>query len=727
MRYRSFAALALVTLPAQYAVRAETADERNWTVEDIVTVPEVSAIALSEDRDFAIYSVRAADIAADRIRSTLRLIEVRTGAQRDLLTADEADQVKRIPKSADWSAILDIGEGMQLYRIGRSGVTHPLLVNPDTMLAGSADMALPGSSSGAPRRIGILAYDWSPDGRWLWYSVLKPIAAGNMPRFDASVTGDRDRGRSRIDATIEIHVRGPDGADHVVAMRPARDRVARFFGGEVVWQGGEAIFRAEEADGSEDGRFETYAWNLKESRLRRIESERNGQNFWVMRGPRGGQLVSRGVGDRLQLTESFADGSFHNYGHFPFIVGDPRSAGARLAADGKSAMLGTRTVGNPRYGLVLVSRAGVREIGSDSFTRCDFSADLDLGLCAREGISSAPELVRVEPRRGRVDRLAAVSARHAVIAPLIIHPRTWTNRLGYKANGYIVLPRGYRTGRRYPAIVVTHGSDADERFAHIGLQWEYPVQVWAERGYVVLLINDPRSRQSEDLAAAYAAWSRGDGPPGPDEVQRLIWLNGVYSFEDAVTELVSEAIVDADRVGIAGFSRGSQMVNVAITQSHMFRAASGGDGSLLEPYSYPAIPQSYKAIFGGSPFGEHVDRYRRFSPSLNARKACAALLQQVVKPRGGAIDLYQALRAHNVPSQLTLYPGESPASDETHVFHIPSNRLRAQRENIAWFDYWLLGKRDPAMPFSERLAIWDAMATEPRRPACAAPGSPSNE
>lgn len=724
MRNCNFAALALASLPALCAVQASAGEERHWTIEDIVTVPEVSSIALSDDRDFAIYSVRAADIPADRIRSTLRLIDARTGIQRDLLTADEAEQLKPIPKSDDWSALLDIGEGMQLYRINRAGKVTPLLVNSATMLTGSADMALPGGAAGGPRQIGILAHDWSPDGRWLWYSVLKPIAGRDGPRFDASVTGDRDRGRSRIDASIEIRIRGPDGGDTIVATRPSRDRVARYFGGELVWQGGDVLFRAEEDDGSEDGRFETYAWDLSERRLRRLESERNGQNFWVMKGPRGGQLTSRGVGDRLELAESFTDGSTHSYGHFPFTVGDPRSAGVHIAVDGKSAILGTRTVGNPRYGLAFVSRTGVREIGSGSFTRCDFSTDLEVGVCVREGISSAPELVRVEARRGRVTRLATVSARHAAITPLTVRPRVWTNRLGYKANGYVVLPRGYRDGHRYPAIVVTHGSDADERFANVGLQWEYPVQVWAERGYIVVLINDPRSRQSEDLTAAYAAWSRGGGPPGPEEVQRLIWLNGVYSFEDAVSELVAKNIVDPARVGIAGFSRGSQMVNVTITQSHMFRAASGGDGSLLEPYSYPAIPQSYNAIFGGSPFSEHIDRYRRFSPSLNAHKACAALLQQVVKPRSGAIDLYQALRVHNVPSQLTLYPGESAASDETHVFHIPSNRLTAQRENIAWFDYWLLDRFDPTMPFSERLPIWDAMAKDMNRPRCQLPNNP---
>lgn len=714
--HRQLVALAAL---ATLSLSPANAEGQRWTVEDIVTVPEVSNIALAEDGSAALYAVRAADLAANRMRSTLRLIDVRTGVQRDLLAANEAEQLKRIPNSDDWSAILDLGGGLQLYRVTRSGATSPLLFNPKPMLAGSADMALPGGAAGAPRLVGVLAHDWSPDGKWLWYSVLKPVKTRPEPRFDADVIGQRDRGRSQIDAVIEIHIRGGDGSDNIVTRRPARDRVARYFGGELVWRGDEALFRAEEDDGSEDGRFETFAYNVRTKQLRRIETENNGQNFWVMKGPRGGQLVSRGAGERLELVESFPDGRSYSYGFFPFIVGDPRSIGVRLAVDGKSALVGTRTTGVARYGLVSLSASGARDVGRGSFTRCDFAADLSLGLCVRESIATAPEIVRVEPRLDRVTPLAPVSAGHAAIPKLDIRPRIWTNRLGYKASGYVVFPRGYRPGRRYPAIVVTHGSDADERFANIGLQWEYPVQVWAERGYVVLLINDPRSRQSGELIAAYDAWSRGDGPPGPAEVQRLIWLNGVYSFEDAIAELVAEKVVDPARIGIAGFSRGSQMVNVSITHSKVFSAASGGDGGLLEPQGYSAIPQSYKAIFGGSPYGEHIDNYRRLSPSLNADKACAPLLQQVVKPRGGAIDLHKALRLHHVPSQLTQYPGESPASDETHVFHIPSNRLTAQRENIAWFDYWLLGRRDPEMPFSERLAIWDDMAVDPQRRRCA--------
>lgn len=710
------AALASFTLPAIAQAAPEAG--RHWTIEDIVTAPEVTDIALAQDGRSAIYAVHAADIAADKYRWTLRLIDLESGVQRDLLTADQAKQLKRIPQSDAWSAILDIGDGMQLYRIERSGEITPLLIHRPTVYAGPADMAL-FSASGAPRHIGVLAHSWSPDGRSLWYSVLKARENGKQVHFDEEVIARRFDRRSRIDAVIEIHIRTADGTDSIVTTRPAEDGMARYYGDDVVWQDDEVFFLSMKPDGSEGGAFETRAWNLTQKTLRTVTSDRNIPSYQVMNGPRGGQLATPGTGDRFELVEIFEDGTRHSYGRFPFRIGDPRSAGMHRSADGRSMIVGTRTTGNPRYGLILITPDTVREIGGQgSFTRCDFSFKLATGVCIREGISKPPEVVRIDIAQNEVERLAPVSPRHDEIAPLAIHPRQWTNRLGYEANGYVVLPRGYEPARRYPAIIVTHGSDADERFAYIGFQWEYPVQVLAERGYVVLLMNDPPSRQSAELHAAYEAWMRGEGPPEPAEVQRLVWLNGVYSFEDAVKEMVAEGLVDPERVGIAGYSRGSQMVNVTLTNSTMFRAASGGDGSFLYPLGYANSQASYTAIYGGSPFGENIENYRRFSPALNGDKACGALLQQVVVPRGGAIDIHAALRDHHVPAQLTLYPGESAASNETHVFHIPSNRLRAQRENIAWFDYWLLGKRDPAMIFPERLANWDKMAASSRRPTC---------
>jgi dipeptidyl aminopeptidase/acylaminoacyl peptidase len=535
-----------------------------------------------------------------------------------------------------------------------------------------------------------------------------------MVRFDEAVMARRHYLRSRIDADIEIRVRSADGTETVVATRPTTDSMARNHGGNVVWRGGEAWFRIKDVAKDGAARYETRAWNLTTHRVRTVSSSEDNFAVRSIAGPRGGELASVGVGDRRELIETLGDGREHSYGSFAFQIGDPRGAAAALSSDGTRAVVGVRFIDRPRYGLALISRRQLREISDPtSLTRCDFTRDIAWGICVREGIKHPPELVRVDMRQGRVSRIVPTSREHERIAPLDIRQRSWTNRLGYKVTGFVVYPRGYELGHRYPAIVVTHGSDADERFANTGFQWEYPVQAWAERGYMVLLINDPGGRSTAEIFAAHKAWSIGKGPPGPEEVRKLLWLNGAYAFEDAVNEMAREGLIDPARVGIAGFSRGSQMVNITLTQSKLFRAASGGDGSYLEPSAYPSLQADYGVIYGGSPYGDQAQQYRDFAPSLNAHKVCGALLQQLAVPQTGSMDFHDALRQAHVPAQLTLYPGESEASEETHVFHIPSNRILAQRENIAWFDYWLLDKRDPDMVFPERLAVWDAMATDP--------------
>lgn len=671
--------------------------------------PEVTQLALSADGRFVAYATQVADPEHDTSIFILRLADLADGSQRELMRAAWLDQLRRIPGESDWSALLDIGAGVQLYRIDRQGGVTPLLVHPHPLLVGQADRALPSVTHSAPRRVGVLGYDWSPDGHWLWYSVLKESDEKQQVIFDQAVTALRGRRRSRASATIEFHLRSRNGDDRLVMSRPTSDRMAFYYGGNVSWADDEIRYRIENADLEGRPSFETMVWTMSASQARSVSSQAEDPAIWLLRGPRGGQLSTSGFGESRELVETFADGSRYRYGRYGFSIGDPRSAGTWLAKGGQAAIVGTRTIDHPRYGLAFIERDGVRSIETEgSLTKCDFSANLEKGACIQEGLNSPPELVAVEARLGHVRRIAPVSPRHEEISPLRISPRKWVNRLGYYATGFIIWPRDFTKGKRYPTIVVTHGSDVDERFSNATMQWNYPVQLFAERGYVVLLINDPAPSQSARLSAAYDEWGNGKGPLGPAEVQRLVWLNGVYSFEDAVGEMVAQGIVDPARIGIAGYSRGSQMVNVAMTQSTMFRAASSGDGGFLEPVSYADAQRSYDGIFGGSPYGKNLEHYLQLSPSLRADKVCGAILQQMAGPYAGALDFFSALRTASVPTQISLYPGESPASDETHIFHIPSNRALAMRENLAWFDFWLLGTRDAGMPFPERYPDWEA-------------------
>lgn len=700
---------------------------RPWTIDDILSVPEVTDIALSVDGRQAVYAVEIADLAADRPRSHIRILDIAAGRQRDIVTVDSAKSLRRIPGTTDWSALLDLGTGLQLYRITPGGMVQPLIVNPSTVAVGKADMSFPIGGGVRPSSIGVLDYDWSPDGAWLWYSQLRALPNAPRVRFDAEVSALQGRRRSTIDVEIDYFLRGPDGRTILMLSRPSKDRMATRGGGQIFWRGDEVLFRVETPDGSEGGRFEMRAWNRLSRTMRTLGVEHNLETVVLLRGPRGGELATSGLAKTLDLVETGPDGQRHSYGAVAFTIGDPRAAVSRASRDGKKLVLGTRDLGTARYGLAIVSTDGVRRVESDhSLTRCDYDEALRFALCVEEGRVTPPRLVKVDLGNGRIYRLVSVSPGHDAIAPLTILPRIWTNRDGYETRGYVVLPRGYQGGKRYPAVVVTHGSDADDRFAAPDFQWNYPVQLLAERGYVVLLINDPSPLQSEELMAAYKAWIRGSGPPDPQALQRLLWSEGVYSFEDAVEEMAAEGLVDRDRVGIAGYSRGSQMVNVAVTQSLLFRAASSGDGGYLEPAGYATAGSSYDAVYGGAPLSAAIDNYRRFAPSLNAGRVCAAVLQQVASASPPQIELFEALRAAKAPTQISHYPGATAASDETHVFYLPSNRLLAMRENMAWFDYWLLGRHDVDAPFPKQTEGWVKLARE-RPDRCRAANGPGQE
>lgn len=685
---------------------------RAWTLEDIVTVPQVADLILSRDEKSALYISRRADISKDAAISTLHLVDLGSKSDTVLLKAAWIDRLRSIPGSSDWSVLTDVGHGIQLYRIDRHGVMEPIACNNEIVPTGNVDGVVGDLLARQPLRSGILSYDWSPDGKLLWYSVLRAEKLRPAVLRDDAVGLAAARPRALSGVNVDFHVRFQDGRDVSVLTRPTSDRIARYLNGNPRWNGSEFTFFAEEVRPDGASQFIAFRWDADRQVPVRQDGPPQDPHSIQSLGPHGGRLDTAGFAGERALEETMPDGKVYSYGKVAFLVGDARSAGSWRSTDGSLALIGTRAIDHPAYGLQLVdARRSKALVVSGSVTKCDFSETLDIGVCVREAITRSPELVLVTPgRKQAVHRLISLSPDHDRIAPLRAEAQTWRNRLGYSATGFVVYPRNYVEGVRYPAIVVTHGSDADERFAHEEFQWNYPVQVFAEKGYVVILMNDPSPSQSAKLMAAYDEWGGAEGRVKPEEVQRLVWLNGVYSFEDAVGDMVRRGLVDPARVGIAGYSRGSQMVNVTMTQSGAFRAASSGDGGFLEPGVYPESARPYTAIFGGSPYSlDNLKRYQRLSPSLRAASANGPILQQMAAPLSGAIELFKALRKSAIPAQITLYPGETPAAYETHVFHIPSNRLAAMQENLAWFDFWLRGTETSDPAYADQYARWRKM------------------
>src|SRR3546814_16461178 len=105
---------------------------------------------------------------------------------------------------------MDIGAGLRLYRIDHAESIAPLIVNPATVAVGRADLSLPVGGGAVPHHVGVLAYAWSPDGQWLWYSFLKASPTSPRVRFDEEVSAMSTRRRTTTQAEVASYLRSEE-------------------------------------------------------------------------------------------------------------------------------------------------------------------------------------------------------------------------------------------------------------------------------------------------------------------------------------------------------------------------------------------------------------------------------------------------------------------------------------------------------------------------------------
>ncbi|WP_370948141.1 hypothetical protein AB5J62_11245 [Amycolatopsis sp. cg5] len=238
-------------------------------------------------------------------------------------------------------------------------------------------------------------------------------------------------------------------------------------------------------------------------------------------------------------------------------------------------------------------------------------------FCVKESASARPRLSFVDLRTGAVRDGFDPNPGFGRVRLTTPEPT---------ASGYQLVPEACRQ-TRCPVVVITHGYDATERFMPDANEWQYPSQVFAAKGYVVLLVNEK---------------------PGIQDP--------VPTMEAAVRDC---RFADPARAGIMGYSRGAFVAEEAIARSTFFKAASAGDGG------------SPSLIEGSGQTTEHVN---------------APLLQQVGPAAGWlTLSIHQFVKSKKVPSELMLF------GDETHIFHQPKHRASAMEQNLAWFDRWLRG------------------------------------
>jgi dipeptidyl aminopeptidase/acylaminoacyl peptidase len=126
---------------------------------------------------------------------------------------------------------------------------------------------------------------------------------------------------------------------------------------------------------------------------------------------------------------------------------------------------------------------------------------------------------------------------------------------GNEVQVWLMKPAGYKSGRRYPAILEIHGGP----HAMYGLGFFHEFQLLAAQGFVVVFSN-PRGSKGygrDHCAAIRGCWGTAD----------WVDIQAVTAF------LKKQPFVDSERMGVMGGSYGGYMTNWVIGHTHDFKAA----------------------------------------------------------------------------------------------------------------------------------------------------------
>jgi dipeptidyl aminopeptidase/acylaminoacyl peptidase len=260
----------------------------------------------------------------------------------------------------------------------------------------------------------------------------------------------------------------------------------------------------------------------------------------------------------------------------------------------------------------------------------------------------------------------------------------WKDGEGREWRGALYKPSNYNPARRYPLVIQTHHFFESE-FRPSGMfPTAFAARALAATGIVVL--------QVQDLVCMTSTIREGPC--------------AVSGYESAASQLVSEGVVDPEKIGIIGFSRTCFYVMQTLTTGSLhLKAASITDGvmaSYLEYMFFDQVRETFESMIGAKPFGEGLQQWLKQSPGFNLDKITTPLL---VNAEGPTSLLYMGgpfagLRYLHKPVDLIML------NTDEHVLTNPAVRMASQGGSVDWFRFWLKDEEDPSPAKAEQYKRW---------------------
>ncbi len=305
---------------------------------------------------------------------------------------------------------------------------------------------------------------------------------------------------------------------------------------------------------------------------------------------------------------------------------------------------------------------------AQQYSLVSVAAKADVVSAVVQSFGKAPEVYAGAP-----GAWTAQTAVNLAVAPMWGEARSlhWKTDIG-EVQGWLICPSNLNPAQKYPMAVSVHGGPSSANTAAWPTRWN---AVLPTQGYCVLL---PNPRGSYGHGEAFTQANIRDFGYGD--------LRDILAGVDAA---IAEGPIDANRVGIIGWSYGGYMTMWAVTQTGRFKAAVAGAGiaSWQSYYGQNKIDQWMIPFFGASVYDDPAV-YAKSSPITFIKQAKTPTLvlhgdrdSEVPTPQG--YEFWHALRSLGVPTELVIYPNEGHGISQRDHIHDIEKRL------VAWFDKYL--------------------------------------
>lgn len=657
-----------------------SAQERRFTIDDLLKVRRVGDPQLSPKGDQVAFTITDVDKVANRSTTQIYLVPLAGGEPRQLTNDANSSTTPRWSPDGEKLAFVSARDGeSQLWTID---VSSGALKKITSISTGAGDPV------------------WSPDGKWLAFvSDIYPQCVDDACNKRRADEASSSRVKAHVaDRLLYRHWKAwKEGTrTHIFVVSSAGGEAKDLTPGDY------------DAPPFSLGGPMDYAFSPDSKELAftsnhdRVEATSTNADVWLV-SVRGGTArnitsTNHGYDGSPQFS---ADGRYLAYrsqvtpgyesDRFRLMLFDRKTNRARsitesldsnvdeftFAPDNQTIYLTAEERGRSPIYSVSVNGGPVNKVlgGDGSHGDVHVTPDGRTFVFSLSTMAKPAEIYRANVDGSGVTALTTTN--DALLAPFGLKPGeevTWAGGMGAKVMGWIIKPANFNPRKKYPLVVLIHGGPQGAWGDNWGYRWN--PQMYAGDGYVAFM---PNPRGSFGYGQKFVADISGD------------WGGKVFTdISNGVAMMANQPYIDKNRIGAAGASYGGYMINWIEGHNNdprfHYKVLVSHDGVYNLTAMYGATEELWfpEWEFKGTPW-TNKPMYERWSPHnfVQNFKTPILVITNTLDyrvPETEGLQMFTAAQRMGVESKLMDFP------DEGHWVQKPANSVFWHNTVLGWLD-----------------------------------------